>query len=46
MEICLVGYIDNTMQRMLAMPGHPNSMPTSSPAPADLPRQLEFKFSE
>lgn len=33
-------------QRILAMPGRPNSMPTSDPAPVDLPRQLELEFVE
>lgn len=33
-------------QRILAMPGRPNSMPTSDSAPVDLPRQLELEFVE
>jgi hypothetical protein len=37
---------EERMQRMLAMPCRPNSIPTSNPAPADLPRQLELEFVE
>lgn len=37
---------EERMQRMLAMSVRPNSMPTSNPAPADLPRQLELEFVE
>ena len=37
---------EERMQRMLAMSVRPNSMPTSNPAPVDLPRQLELEFVE